>query len=140
MLALRRGKQLAKSTPDRPKIPAKDSPGELFVEGWLGGRDSNPDSAVQSRMSYHWTTSQQEVLQANESRDARQPGLSGSQTLFERAEALLDLSSLGKVGIKLHENSQGQFSLSQASLSKEGFELLETLRDPLLTTTHLLEP
>ena len=26
--------------------------------GWLGSRDSNPDSTVQSRMSYHWTTPQ----------------------------------------------------------------------------------
>ena len=27
---------------------------------WLGGRDSNPDSMVQSHMSYRWTTSQQD--------------------------------------------------------------------------------
>ena len=27
---------------------------------WLGGRDSNPDSQIQSQESYHWTTSQQE--------------------------------------------------------------------------------
>jgi hypothetical protein len=26
---------------------------------WLGGRDSNPDSQIQSLVSYHWTTSQQ---------------------------------------------------------------------------------
>jgi hypothetical protein len=25
---------------------------------WLGGRDSNPDSQIQSLESYHWTTSQ----------------------------------------------------------------------------------
>ena len=30
--------------------------GESF---WLGGRDSNPDSQIQSLESYHWTTSQQ---------------------------------------------------------------------------------
>ena len=32
-----------------------DKSGELEegVGAWLGGRDSNPDSAVQSRMSYH---------------------------------------------------------------------------------------
>ena len=24
---------------------------------WLGGRDSNPDSQIQSLESYHWTTS-----------------------------------------------------------------------------------
>ena len=29
-------------------------------ESWLGGRDSNPDSQIQSLESYHWTTSQQE--------------------------------------------------------------------------------
>src|SRR5688572_25361567 len=27
-------------------------------EGWLGGRDSNPDTVVQSHVSYRWTTSQ----------------------------------------------------------------------------------
>ncbi len=27
---------------------------------WLGGRDSNPDSMVQSHVSYRWTTSQQD--------------------------------------------------------------------------------
>ena len=29
---------------------------------WLGGRDSNPDSQIQSLESYHWTTSQQAEL------------------------------------------------------------------------------
>ena len=28
--------------------------------GWLGGRDSNPDTVVQSHVSYRWTTSQLE--------------------------------------------------------------------------------
>jgi hypothetical protein len=28
---------------------------------WLGGRDSNPDSQIQSLESYHWTTSQQRI-------------------------------------------------------------------------------
>ena len=27
-------------------------------EVWLGGRDSNPDTVVQSHVSYRWTTSQ----------------------------------------------------------------------------------
>src|SRR2546423_13874121 len=27
-------------------------------KSWLGGRDSNPDSQIQSLESYHWTTSQ----------------------------------------------------------------------------------
>ena len=30
---------------------------------WLGGRDSNPDSQIQSLESYHWTTSQQEEFE-----------------------------------------------------------------------------
>ena len=34
---------------------------EVFETFWLGGRDSNPDSQIQSLESYHWTTSQQEV-------------------------------------------------------------------------------
>jgi hypothetical protein len=28
--------------------------------GWLGGRDSNPDTVVQSHVSYRWTTSHRE--------------------------------------------------------------------------------
>ena len=28
------------------------------LKRWLGDRDSNPDSTVQSRMSYRWTISQ----------------------------------------------------------------------------------
>jgi hypothetical protein len=31
---------------------------ERFEEPWLGGRDSNPDTVVQSHVSYRWTTSQ----------------------------------------------------------------------------------
>ena len=31
-------------------------------QNWLGGRDSNPDSQIQSLESYHWTTSQQRDL------------------------------------------------------------------------------
>ena len=29
---------------------------------WLGGRDSNPDSMVQSHVSYRWTTAQCRTL------------------------------------------------------------------------------
>ena len=29
---------------------------------WLGGRESNPDSQIQSLESYHWTTSHQEQI------------------------------------------------------------------------------
>src|SRR5262245_40670918 len=28
------------------------------IANWLGGRDSNPDTVVQSHVSYRWTTSQ----------------------------------------------------------------------------------
>jgi len=31
---------------------------ESELEAWLGGRDSNPDTMVQSHVSYRWTTSQ----------------------------------------------------------------------------------
>ena len=38
-------------------LPDARSPGKgsqtRRARGWLGGRDSNPDSAVQSRVSYH---------------------------------------------------------------------------------------
>ena len=34
----------------------------MFNSIWLGGRDSNPDSQIQSLESYHWTTSQQRNL------------------------------------------------------------------------------
>ena len=29
------------------------------IKNWLGGRDSNPDTVVQSHVSYRWTTSHQ---------------------------------------------------------------------------------
>ena len=32
--------------------------GKTGLTGWLGSRDSNPDSMIQSHVSYHWTTSQ----------------------------------------------------------------------------------
>jgi hypothetical protein len=31
---------------------------DVNLESWLGGRDSNPDTVVQSHVSYRWTTSQ----------------------------------------------------------------------------------
>jgi len=34
------------------------------LETWLGGRDSNPDTVVQSHVSYRWTTSQDGVMPA----------------------------------------------------------------------------
>src|SRR6185503_9902585 len=37
-------------------------PSSLILD-WLGGRDSNPDSQIQSLESYHWTTSQQEEFE-----------------------------------------------------------------------------
>jgi hypothetical protein len=43
----------------RGKFRHHRSPAWLSVKDWLGGRDSNPDSQIQSLVSYHWTTSQQ---------------------------------------------------------------------------------
>src|SRR5438132_7860202 len=42
----------------RAAIMTAHSRCELF---WLGGRDSNPDSQIQSLESYHWTTSQRRI-------------------------------------------------------------------------------
>jgi len=42
--------------PDR-KTGSKSKRRKALVE-WLGGRDSNPDTVVQSHVSYRWTTSQ----------------------------------------------------------------------------------
>ena len=35
---------------------------QVIESFWLGGRDSNPNSQIQSLESYHWTTSQQGSL------------------------------------------------------------------------------
>src|SRR5687767_3874632 len=43
----------------RHSAPAKCARGG----GWLGGRDSNPDTVVQSHVSYRWTTSQSGIEQ-----------------------------------------------------------------------------
>ena len=37
---------------------AANSEDEKDLDDWLGGRDSNPDTVVQSHVSYRWTTSQ----------------------------------------------------------------------------------
>ena len=47
----------------RPAPPKKLSDiGQHFntrrLNGWLGGRDSNPDRQIQNLQSYRWTTSQ----------------------------------------------------------------------------------
>ena len=77
-----------KSSIEKPVSDASQQPsttgtkaledGEL--EEWLGGRDSNPDTMVQSHVSYRWTTSHQEgettIIPAN--REKRQAlGLRG---------------------------------------------------------------
>ena len=57
-------KLLSNCTFDRGTLSATyTKPFDLLVEGnetedWLGGRDSNPDTMVQSHVSYRWTTSQ----------------------------------------------------------------------------------
>src|SRR5262249_32739651 len=42
------------------------TPSVVVVKGvcWLGGRDSNPDTVVQSHVSYRWTTSQYRLRRA----------------------------------------------------------------------------
>src|SRR5262245_3846006 len=55
-----------KNSPDRDEEGGADRESETEVnslddrdlETWLGGRDSNPDTVVQSHVSYRWTTSQ----------------------------------------------------------------------------------
>src|SRR6185503_5272903 len=49
-------------------------PSSLILD-WLGGRDSNPDSQIQSLESYHWTTSQQEEFEFTYRTSACQPTL-----------------------------------------------------------------
>src|SRR5207247_3662734 len=54
---------LSNCTFDRGTLcPTYSKPFDLLVRGnetgeWLGGRDSNPDTVVQSHVSYRWTTS-----------------------------------------------------------------------------------
>ena len=55
---------VAAGTNKLPELPRNGSSHnrrlfELVRNVWLGGRDSNPDSQIQSLVSYHWTTSQQ---------------------------------------------------------------------------------
>src|SRR5918993_3294042 len=45
----------------RHKTGGSVEPPVVFKSFWLGGRDSNPDSQIQSLESYHWTTSQQGI-------------------------------------------------------------------------------
>ena len=40
------------------RLPRRSSLSIQVSEVWLGGRDSNPDTVVQSHVSYRWTTSQ----------------------------------------------------------------------------------
>ena len=47
------------------------------LEDWLGGRDSNPDTVVQSHVSYRWTTSQ---YQRGRARGAGNPDYSQSKS------------------------------------------------------------
>ena len=45
-------------TQDQRSKNATTSADEQELVNWLGGRDSNPDTVVQSHVSYRWTTSQ----------------------------------------------------------------------------------
>ena len=48
------------TTPNRPSKTGTKALEDGELEDWLGGRDSNPDTMVQSHVSYRWTTSHQE--------------------------------------------------------------------------------
>jgi integrase len=61
--------------PDAPKGGSKKTTKSLDdqeLRDWLGGRDSNPDTVVQSHVSYRWTTSQ---YQRGHARGAGKPPL-----------------------------------------------------------------
>ena len=47
-------------TSQRPSTTGTKALDDGELEEWLGGRDSNPDTMVQSHVSYRWTTSHQE--------------------------------------------------------------------------------
>jgi hypothetical protein len=68
-------------TSQRPSTTGTKALDDGELEEWLGGRDSNPDTMVQSHVSYRWTTSHQEgettIIPAN--REKRQAlGLRGN--------------------------------------------------------------
>src|SRR5207247_6952850 len=79
---------LSNCTFDRGTLcPTYAKPFDLLVEGnqtgdWLGGRDSNPDTVVQSHVSYRWTTSQ---CQSRRFEAARTSDYSRSDTSGKRA-------------------------------------------------------
>ncbi len=58
-------------------------PRKAVFSDWLGSRDSNPDSMIQSHVSCHWTTSQ------------RQRHINGFGDVFQACAALC--SALGVV-------------------------------------------
>jgi Phage integrase family len=51
---------------DRVRETSPNYQDDLDLENWLGGRDSNPDTVVQSHVSYRWTTSQYGVAGRDE--------------------------------------------------------------------------
>src|ERR1051325_3081543 len=66
---------------------------------WLGGRDSNPDSQIQSLESYHWTTSQQEEFEFTYRGGRCQPTIKTPKA-FANVSARLERSdNLGDNGI-----------------------------------------
>ena len=69
---------------------------------WLGGRDSNPDTVVQSHVSYRWTTSQLGLarnsefrMKNSESRKARNFHYIGASGV-QQATAAVSLTFLGR--------------------------------------------
>ena len=68
---------------DRERLACLDEARrEAASEVWLGGRDSNPDTVVQSHVSYRWTTSQ---CQSRRFEAARTSDYSRSDTSGKRA-------------------------------------------------------
>jgi hypothetical protein len=51
-------KTIRRLLPHLTEVPELGHPARLPGTKKLGDRDSNPDTTVQSRMSYHWTISQ----------------------------------------------------------------------------------
>ena len=58
-ISVKRRSSAVSSASRVPALRRRDRDPDGGLE-WLGSRDLNPDLTVQSRMSYHWTTPQQE--------------------------------------------------------------------------------
>ena len=71
-------------------------------EIWLGGRDSNPDTVVQSHVSYRWTTSQYQREAVRAGNTDYSLNQSRSVTLTPRADTGTRLSQVVAADIARH--------------------------------------